>query len=115
MGEEAFDREICSAWQAAEKDLGIRVTAPFVLRLDDNEVAFEALVSDFGGPIGTIALTAGTAHFRPALKQLGYFVSQLFPSYRMYSREHFIATLNDWQWFGPPDEVPPWYTGKPWA
>ena len=115
MSERVLDDEISKAWKVAGQDLGIRVTAPFVLNIEGNHMAFEALVSDFGGRIGTVAVASETAHFRPVLEQLGYFVSQLFPTYRAYSREHFIATLDDWRWFGSPNEVPSWYTGKPWS
>ena len=115
MSEETFDREISTAWRVAGKELSIRVTAPFVLKIGGYDVFFEALVRDFGGPIGTVAVASETVCFRSNLAQLGYFVSHLFPTYRVYSREHFIATLDDWQWFGSPDDVPPWYTGKPWS
>ena len=115
MTEQAFNREISNAWRVAGQDLGIRVTAPFVLKIEGNDVVFEALVSDFGGPIGTVAVASETVCFRPILKQLGYFVSHLFPTYRTYSREHFIATLDDWRWFGPSEKAPPWYIGKPWS
>ena len=53
------------------------------------------------GPLGTVAVASETVRFRPVLKQQRYFVSHLFPTYRAYSREHFIATLDDWRWFGP--------------
>jgi hypothetical protein len=110
-----FDRQICDAWRVAGRDLGIRIAAPFVLTIEGNEIAFEAFVRDFGGPMGAVAVASETARFRPMLTQVGYFVSQLFPSYRVYTREHFIATLDDWRWFGSSDEMPSWYTGKPWS
>ena len=46
--------------------------------------------------------------------RLGYYGSNLFPPYRIYDRQLFVDTLNDWGWFGRPGEEPPWYTGKPW-
>ena len=115
MSKQAFDKAISQAWQEAGQDLGIRVTAPFVLKIEGTDVAFEALIRDFGGPIGTVAVVSETVRFRPVLMELGYFVSHLFPTYRSYSREHFVATLDDWRWFGPSEEAPPWYTGKPWS
>jgi hypothetical protein len=115
MHEALYDHQICNAWKEAEADLHIRVAAPFVLIMDGREVAFEALIDDFGGPMGTVAVASETARFRPSLQRLGYFVSQLFPSYRVYSREHFTATLDDWGWFGPSGCTPPWYTGKRWS
>ena len=68
MSERAFDREISHAWQVAAQDLGMRVTAPFVLKIEGDDVGFEVLVSDFGGPIGTVAVASETARFRPILK-----------------------------------------------
>jgi hypothetical protein len=115
MSKPALDIAISHAWQEAGRDLGIGVTAPFALRIGDREVAFEALIRDFGSPMGTIAVASETSSFGPSLQRLGYFVSQLFPSYRAYSREHFIATLDDWRWFGPSGEQPSWYSGKPWS
>lgn len=115
MSGQVFDRQISSAWQDAGRDLGIRVTAPFVLEIEGNDVFFEALISDFGGPMGTVAVASDTVLFRPVLRRLGYYVSKLFPTYRTYSRDHFIATLDDWRWFGASGEVPPWYTGRPWS
>jgi hypothetical protein len=34
-------------------------------------------------------------------------------SYARYDRDLFLATLNDWGWFGDPADAPEWYTGKP--
>ena len=52
MSKQAFDMAISQAWQDAGQDLGIRVTSPFVLKIEGNDVVFEALIRDFGGPIG---------------------------------------------------------------
>lgn len=36
-------------------------------------------------------------------------------SYARYDRDLFLATLNDWDWFGDPADAPGWYTGRPWT
>jgi hypothetical protein len=110
-----FDDAISQAWREAGTDLGIRVIAPFQINIDGGEVVIEACILDFGKFKGTVALSKMTSHHQKALAEIGYFTSILFPTYRSYSREHFIDTLNDWQWLGRPEEKPVWYTGKPWS
>jgi hypothetical protein len=115
MCDEKFDRGISDAWRQAEQYLGIRVTAPISIKIEGQDLTFEAHVADFGGPVGTIALGHGTFQHHKALIQMGYFVSELFPSYRKYQRQFFIATQDDWLWFGKAGEEPDWYTGRSWS
>jgi hypothetical protein len=115
MRGEKFDRDISDAWNQAERDLGIRVTAPIAIKVEGQDLTFEAHVADFGGPAGTIAVGQRTCQHRTALKKMGYFVSQLFPGYREHQGQRFIATLDDWRWFGQSGEETDWYTGKPWS
>jgi hypothetical protein len=110
-----MDVQISGAWREAAVDLGIRVVAPFGLTTESGETEwFEAHIPDFGGPRGTVVanLDSGLDDLR---KRLGYYTSNLSPTYQTYVRHYFIATLNDWGWFGEPDEQPPWYTSKPWS
>jgi hypothetical protein len=109
------DLQISDAWQQAAADLGIRVVAPFALAKESGEIQwFEALISDFGGPNGTIVGNHDSG-FHDIRERLGYYASNLYPSYRSYIREYFVDTLNDWGWFGADGEEPPWYTGEPWS
>ena len=110
-----FDRAISLAWHEAQTDLGIRVVAPFEITIESGEAVIEVFIPNFGGPNGAVALSNATSHYRKSLAAMGFFASILFPPYRSYSRERFIDTLNDWQWFGPAEEKPDWYTGKPWS
>jgi hypothetical protein len=80
MSEQAFDIAISQAWQDAGRDLGIRVTAPFILTIEGRDVAIEALVSDFGGPMGAIAVGSETSCFSPSLNRLGIFRFPLIPN-----------------------------------
>jgi hypothetical protein len=110
-----IDQAISQAWLEAAKDLGIRVTAPFMMHLaHDKLLIYEAHVQDFGGPKGTVV---GMVDDRLGDSRTagGYYCSNLAPSYRSYKRQHFIDTLNDWGWFGPMELRPDWYTGKPWS
>ncbi len=75
---------------------------------------YEAYIADFGGPDGTVVGNRNNI-LDDVRKQHGYYVSNLFPSYRTYVRQHFIDTLNDWGWFGEKGKEPSWYTGKPWS
>ena len=106
--------EISEAWRQAAVDLGIRVIAPFALSLDGETERYEAHILDFGGPKGTV-VTGQNGESGGIRKRLGYYYSILFPSYRVYARQHFIDTLNDWGWFGEKGKEPVWYTGKPWS
>jgi hypothetical protein len=110
-----MDQQISHAWRQAASDLGIRVVAPFKLVSERGEVKwFEAHILDFGGPKGTVACSQSS--WRGDLrKSLGYYPSILYPTYRIYVRQLFIDTLDDWGWFGSPGDQPSWYTGKPWS
>lgn len=115
MKQRIIDEAISRAWLEAARDLGIRVTVPFKVQATDNEmVTYEAHVLDFGGPNGTvIGVLADKLHdYR---FDRGYYCTNLANSYRLYERQYFIDTLNDWGWFGPPELQPAWYTGKPWS
>jgi hypothetical protein len=116
--ESTLDQDIVDAWLEAAKDLDIRVTAPFSIATESGGVeTYEALIHDFGRPKGT--LTGKIAGYRgdptETRSKTGYFASNLSDSYRKYDREFFIATLNDWQWFGERERQPSWYTGKSWS
>ena len=109
----AIDEAISQAWLNAAQDLGIRVTAPFTVNPDE-PVIYEAHIMDFGGPKGTVV---GVLEDRidDCRTGQGFYRSNLGTSYRQYEREHFIATLNDWGWYGPEELRPLWYTGESWS
>jgi hypothetical protein len=110
-----MDEQISNAWQQAAHDLKIRVVAPFELVEESGKVeCFEAHIVDFGGPNVTVVGNKDSG-WHDIRERLGYYYSNLFPSYRTYDRQHFIDTLDDWGWFGEKGNEPPWYTGKPWS
>lgn len=69
--EHVFYKKISQAWQEAGRELRIRVTAPFNLRIGGDDVTAEAFIRDFGGPDGAIAVASETSCFRPGLMRLG--------------------------------------------
>ena len=111
-----LDEAISKAWRDAADDLGIRVTAPFDINTDSGEaVCYEAFIADFGGPTGTVVGVRSDPFPDPLRTSRGFYVSNLGASYRQYDRELFIATLNDWKWFGDETSKPNWYTGQNWS
>lgn len=115
--EKQLDEKIMQAWRSAAEQLGIRVEIPFTFTTKDGETKhFEARVIDFGGPNGIVLGVIGDD--KSTMKQreeAGYSWSDLSPTYESYDREHFIATLDDWGWFGPERQEPAWYSGKGWS
>ncbi len=114
----AVDTEVVKAWLAAAEDLGLRVTAPFTLMTESgNTEIFEALIHDFGGPKGTVTgrVTGHGGDPTKSRSEAGYYCSNLSDSYRRYDRALFVATLDDWKWFGKNEDRPPWYTGRAWG
>jgi hypothetical protein len=111
-----LDVEIVQAWLTAAGDLGIKVTAPFAFRSPSGEVeAFEALIHEFGGPKGTVTGRVATHDSVSSRTDCGYYASNLSDSYRRYDRTFFMATLDDWKWYGSDQERPPWYRGRNWS
>ncbi len=112
----SIDSDIVQAWLTAARDLGIKVTAPFTLHAQPGKSeTFEALVHDFGGPKGTITGRVGADDSTKLRTECGYYASNLSDSYRRYDRAFFIATLDDWKWYGTSDARPSWYTGRNWS
>jgi hypothetical protein len=110
--------QLSLVWQIAASDLGIQVTAPFLVHTESGEsVVVAALVHHFGTAAGTLA---GTQHddfhqLSELAEQTGRYASFLaLESYLTYDRQLFIDTLNEWGWYG--QEAPPsWYSGAPWT
>lgn len=111
-----LNEAIAKAWRDAADDLGIRVIAPFEITTESGErIAYEAFISNFGGPRGTVVGVLNDAFPDSVRTAQGYYASNLGPSYQRYRREFFIDTLNDWKWFGDEQLKPDWYTGKNWS
>jgi hypothetical protein len=109
-----LDRAMIRAWLAAGRYLGVRVVAPYKLRLPDGKaVEVEAFLPDFGGPHGTVVVPLHDERFERA-PATHHYVSGLGDSYREFEPDWFRETLDDWGWYGPRSRRPAWYTGKAW-
>ena len=108
--------KLIKAWQHAEKDLGISVQTPFILKEHSDSVFADILVEEFGSKKGTVILTIDDMNDFNIPEKYGYYCSALHPSsYNKYDRESFIETLNDWGYYGDDSNKPDWYTGEPWT
>jgi hypothetical protein len=110
---------IVAAFSQAAKELGFRFEPWFTVDLPGGtSTRALGLVRQFGSSIGTLVFSKGSEPSRDEaemLEQGGYFCSVLWPTYEEYKPELFMATLDDWRFFGSPGERPSWYTGKPWS
>jgi hypothetical protein len=111
---------VATAWQVAAAELGIEAEVDGALTdVKGREHRYVVHVADFGGPRGTICSVRHSAETDSAtLRRLahasGYHYAELADAYTTYDRSLFVATLDDWQWFGA-GEPPAWYTGTPWT
>jgi hypothetical protein len=103
-------KEIISAWRKAKDDLEIRIDPELALTLKDRTDTF-LFIENFGGPNGTIAISADDTMDFKELTQMGFYCSALADSYSTYDRILFIDTLNDWGFYGDKEAVPNWYEG----
>ena len=99
-------------WLDAAKDLGIRVTAPFVLRLQDGlTFDWDALIHDFGSPNGMLVMNEWSSRLSAAATQAGYGFSCMASAH--YDRDSIIEVLIDWGWNGDESRRPSWCTVEP--
>jgi len=94
-----------NVWRKAAADLGLRVTAPFVLSTPNGEFLFDVLVHDFGSERGMLLMERWSDEKAQAAKLLGYGFSCLGAG--TYDRNGFIDVLQDWGWFGS-SPIPAW-------
>jgi len=92
-------------WHQAGADLGLRVTAPFVLSTPNGEFLFDVLVHDFGSEQGMLLMESWSDEKAQAARLLGYGFSCLGAG--AYDRSGFINVLQDWGWSGS-STAPAW-------
>jgi hypothetical protein len=118
---EINEKAVVRAWRRAAEDLGISVeTGGSLVDEQGHSHRYVVHVADFGSVNGTIcslirpADSEDNSAIRDLAQEAGFFWSALGESYTAYTRDLFIATLDDWRWFGaaPP---PSWYSGTPWG
>ena len=115
--------KVSDAWRKAGEELNIRVIAPYTIQgSDGKDYCFAAYLPDFGGRKGAVLIAAEPPKFECSGKVLecaknhGYWHSILScDCYSIFDKDSFIATLDDFQYFGEPGNQPNWYTGKPWT
>jgi hypothetical protein len=116
-----MDREVANfpmarAWLAAASDLRIRFTCPFVFEARGRTYVCTGLLRDFGGQKGTLICSRDDAVADDVFEvadAMGFYASGLHAAtYETYERDTFIRTLNDWGWFGVPENAPSWFTGR---
>lgn len=105
---------IIDSWKDAERDLGISVSGPVNIRINDQiSIRADMLVRNFGGRLGTIVVEDYSAiePYVSAICAAGYFWSNFGPPTRQhaYDREMVIDVLRDWGWSGLPEDAPSWY------
>jgi len=101
---------ISEAWRTAALELGIRVEFPETVVIQGESVECAAFLPDFGSPNGT-ALFVLADLILPERNDTEPFYSLLSRRYySRFSREGFIAALNDWGWYGD-GEPPVWFSG----
>ena len=107
-----LDERLVRAWMVAGADLGIEVIAPYTLRLGAAQLRCEAFLPHFGSENGALAVSEQTVE-ESQIRSSTMWISVLSENYAAYDRRLFIDTLDDWGWFGPKHQRPPWFTGKP--
>jgi hypothetical protein len=108
---------MADVWEKAAADLKITFISPFTIEYNGKTIVCAGFLPDFGCPKGAIVLELyDSDEVYEACVKGGYFISKLNPfEYEKYSRELFIATLNDWGWFGDSKNIPQWYSGASWT
>lgn len=96
-----MDDEMSEAWREAATRLQIRVVAPCEVDLPTGgTVVVEAFLPDFGGPNGTVVISASDEDRAKRAAAGGAYVSLLAAVYRCFGESLFRETLDDWGWFG---------------
>lgn len=103
------------AWIEAKNDLNIKVIHPFVFETKDG-LKIESIgvfIPDFGSKNGTLLTCRfDSDEVMDLADETTFYQSGLNPhSYEPYDRTLYIDTLNDWGWFGSPEELPEWFSG----
>jgi len=103
-------------WQHLASRYGLRIDAPFSLRLGDQQLTVPVRLRDFGGSCGMLLVTdsALVVPLTDALVALGFGYSCLSAPAEPEDVHHesLIEMLSDWGWSGGGDP-PAWLEGGP--
>ena len=87
------------SWVEAGADLGLRVTAPFVLTTEAGQsLPYDAVVHDFGSNRGMLLMEQWDVTKATAAAENGYGYSCMDAF--QYERGSAIEVLRDWGWSG---------------
>jgi hypothetical protein len=108
------EQVIAEAWAEAARDLKLGIESPFVLVAPDGRrFEYITLIRDFGSAQGTLLCLPDQwdqGGYDELAELHGFYCPGLYPeAYEHYNREEFIATLQDWGWFGE-GNPPMWYS-----
>ena len=110
-----IDERLADAWRAASEALGVEILAPYSFEWKGDVFDCLAFVPLFGGTKGTVVEALHEPGFdadprlRAAAQEAGYFVSSVnTEAYSTYDKQLFVETLQDWGYFGPAEQAPPW-------
>jgi hypothetical protein len=112
---EEQEQRVIAAWIVAERELSIRVVAPFEFRAGAASYNCIAYLPDFGGPRGML-IEAFVPRKSPRNKALdrdaqaaGYYRSSISADvYQDFDRAKFQEALVDWGYYGPAVSRPQW-------
>ena len=116
MGADEAER-IEEAWLEASGRLHIEVEAGYVLDRDLGSTTFLLYLPDFGGPNGVVVMEMGHGEGNlPALlaRDAELVYAELPGTFTRFESERFQEALNEWGWYGPPEDAPPWFAGHVW-
>jgi hypothetical protein len=106
---------LIQAWQSAQRELKIRVTAPFTFAAGATTHECIAFLPDFGGPGGMVIDAIGPPAFQPpqgmtsAAEVAGYYWSLINAEINSrFEADVFKEALLDWGYFGPASSRPEW-------
>ena len=108
-------RKVVAAWQAAGRELGIEVVAPYEFHGARQIHQCVAYLPHFGRPKGIVLQGYGPPDYEPHgtlsddAKSAGLYCSIInVEVYKDFDREKFIEALADWGFYGDPEQRPAW-------
>jgi hypothetical protein len=108
-----------SAWAEIGKELEIRVIAPFEIASGQDLIRCIAFLPNFGGPRGMVmgaidpdSPSITDQRISKYAKENGLYCSFVgLGTYGTRSKSSFVEALEDWGYYGPTDDCPPWFNG----
>lgn len=115
----AEDDLLIRSWLECREELGVDLEAPSEYPPGSGQRCVTRL-RWFGSPNGMVVVRlqdpAHVEAYRQA-RQDGLYCSAINPAaYQPFNRDLFVETLDDWGWYGLPEDQPEWYRASgPWV